>query len=469
MSKKRLSILAVMMTVLLFFGMPGMCVNAADVLPFAGPLDYSQPENWLYDGAYPENAVDVFIVAPSVDTKSAVNSEITEAYRQRFAYAMNQQQALFAPTAKIYAPYYRQASLNAYALDAVAREQALSNAYTDVSAAFRYYLEHKNNGRPVILAGFSQGADMCYRLLMEYYGDAALRSNLVAVYAIGWNMTEEMLRQYPQIIPAQGETDTGVVVSFDCENGEVTDSLITPAGTKAYSINPLNWRTDSVPAEAALNHGSVTQDSKTGEITSVEVGKYGACIDPDRGTLIVSGIDTTEYPAGLAIFPEGSLHLYDNFLFFVNLQENVQKRAGSFLEGKTAAAAVSAMTATAENTPAEQNTLLGQQAVIGEKYTLYLGLNDKDTYEQIIPTDTALELANRICAKHAGGYTQFSARGGWTNDDGTMGHENTIVYQLYDISETDLKALLNALIVTFNQSSVLVEKSEAVYIYYTGE
>ena len=327
----------------LFFAMAvfvpsGMRVRAVRVLPFTGSLDYSSAENWLYDGAYPENEVDVFIVAPTVDVTSESNSAITPEYKKRFRNAMNQQQAIFAKTGRIFAPYYRQASIKAYSMeDASAKKQTFENAYMDVSASFRYFIEHKNNGRPLILAGFSQGADMCYRLLEEYYGGngeraTALRDRLIAVYAIGWSLTEEMVAKYPQIVPAKGETDTGVVVSYDCEDGHVTDTIITPAGTKAISINPLNWRTDSKKADKSLNHGSVTQDSKTGAITSVEVGKYGAYIDPVRGTLIVTGIDVNKYPPVLTIFPEGSLHLYDNFLFFVNLQENVQKRTDSYLQ-----------------------------------------------------------------------------------------------------------------------------------------
>ncbi|WP_408071689.1 DUF3089 domain-containing protein [Butyrivibrio sp. JL13D10] len=340
MNKRTNAVLLSLTLMVMMFFQSALRVEAVNVLPFTSALDYSLSANWLYDGAYPENGVDVFIVAPSVDTKSEVNSAMTDGYKKAFRYAMNQQQAIYAKTARIYAPYYRQAALNVYSFsDAEAREKAMQNAYIDVSAAFKYYLEHKNNGRPLMLAGFSQGADMCYRILEEYYGGdsdraVSLRENLIAVYAIGWDMTEEMVAKYPQIVPAKNETDTGVVISFDCEDGTVTDSIITPAGTKALSINPLNWKTDSTKADKSLNKGSVTQDSKTGAITSVEAGKYGAYIDPNRGTLIVTGIDTNKYPAGLAIFPTGSLHLYDNFLFFVNLQDNVQKRTESFLQNK---------------------------------------------------------------------------------------------------------------------------------------
>lgn len=315
--------------------------SAVNVLPFTSTLDYSKAENWLYDGAYPENEVDVFIVAPTVDTKSESNSVMTPGYKKVFRNAMNQQQAIYANTARIYAPYYRQASLKTYNMtDSDAKKQTFDNAYMDVSAAFKYYLENKNNNRPLIIAGFSQGADMCYRILEEYYGGdgkeaKSLRENLIAVYAIGWPMTKEMIEKYPQIVPASGETDTGVVVSFECEDGNVEDSIIVPKGSKMISINPLNWRTDSKVADKSLNKGSVTQDSQTGAITSVEIGKYGAYIDPVRGTLIVTGIQNIdEYFTIEGFFPTGSLHLYDNFLFFVNLQENVQKRTNSFLQQK---------------------------------------------------------------------------------------------------------------------------------------
>ena len=119
-------------------------------------------------------------------------------------------------------------------------------------------------------------------------------------------------------------------------------------------------------------------------------------------------------------------------------------------------------------TAVSEQTILGQKSEKGSKYTLYLGLNDKDTFEQKISTEDAIEKANKICAAHSGGYTQFTAKGGWTNDDGTLGHENTLVYMIYDIEDSDLKAMLDEFIKEFNQSSVLVEKSDSAHIYYSG-
>ena len=63
------------------------------------------------------------------------------------------------------------------------------SAYDDIAEAFRYYLENENKGRPIVLAGFSQGADMCYRLLADYFGTEDMQEKLVAVYALGWPCT----------------------------------------------------------------------------------------------------------------------------------------------------------------------------------------------------------------------------------------------------------------------------------------
>ena len=130
--------------------------------------------------------------------------------------------------------------MKVYGEDRSEWEPYMQIAYSDVSAAFSYYLENENDGRPIVLAGFSQGADMCYRLMAEYFDDDELSSRLVAVYAIGWPCTKELVEKYPQIKPATSADDLGVVISFDCESPDLTDTFITPAGTKACTINPLN-------------------------------------------------------------------------------------------------------------------------------------------------------------------------------------------------------------------------------------
>ena len=191
-------------------------VGAAEVLCDA--LDYADPENWAYWAEGEDKAVDVFLICPTVDTRSPANAlDLNDKLKAKFVNALDMEKGIYADTARLYSPYYRQQSIAAYTLSGEEREQARKNAFLDVSAAFAYYLENENEGRPFILAGFSQGSEMCLELLKTSFGGeegAALRQQLVAVYALGWGFTEETAVEYPQIVPAAGETDTGTVICF---------------------------------------------------------------------------------------------------------------------------------------------------------------------------------------------------------------------------------------------------------------
>ncbi len=293
-------------------------------------LDYSVPDNWAYFALGEEREVDVFLICPTVDTRSQTNAfDLNDKLKGKFIYALDLERGIFEETGRLFSPYYRQMSINAYTLPEAEREKAKDAAYADISAAFRWYLDNENDGRGIILAGFSQGGEMCLELMKEYCGGEgaeaqALREQLVAVYSIGWMVTEEMTESWPQIVPAAGETDTGTVVCFDCEDGTVTETIVIPAGMKALSINPLNWKTDSTPADKSLNLGAVFEAG--GEPTPALCGAYIG----ERGELIVTDVTAADYPPGLDIFPEGAYHLYDYMFFFTNLKENVALRTAAW-------------------------------------------------------------------------------------------------------------------------------------------
>lgn len=68
--------------------------------------------------------------------------------------------------------------LYVYTLEKESREVYLDQAYKDVVDAFEYYLKNFNNGNKIILAGFSEGADMCLRLLKDFISDDDFYENL---------------------------------------------------------------------------------------------------------------------------------------------------------------------------------------------------------------------------------------------------------------------------------------------------
>lgn len=293
-------------------------------------VDYAQEENWGWYGIGEDKAADVFLVCPTVDMKDEFNMSMTdEATKANFLGALNMERGIYEDSARLFAPYYRQAAMKVYSLTQQEREPYMALAYRDVSDAFSYYLENLNQGRPIILAGFSQGADMCYRLMEEYFGEEALSDRLVAVYAIGWPLTQEMTEKYPQLKPAQSADDLGTVISFECEAEEVTDSFIIPQDMKALSINPLNWKTDSTPASREENLGACFTDY-SGSIVMDAGALCGGYLDEARGVLKVTDVSPSDYPAIVPGLPEGAYHIYDYQFFFRNLQENVTLRVDAY-------------------------------------------------------------------------------------------------------------------------------------------
>lgn len=114
------------------------------------------------------------------------------------------------------------------------------------------------------------------------------------------------------------------------------------------------------------------------------------------------------------------------------------------------------------------DTVLEYENAGNGKYVLYIGLNDKDTYEQIIPTGEARDIVNRICTKYVEGYTVSEANGGWVDETGTLTEESTLVYILSDVEEENVIAIMDEVLEALNQNSILVERQEYAYSFYSG-
>ncbi|MBC3803677.1 DUF3089 domain-containing protein [Acetobacterium fimetarium] len=296
-------------------------------------VDYTKSENWAYLplGETVTKNCDVFFVAPTVylGTDTSHSMDIgDEETKAQFLGATNMEKSLYDGEANFFAPYYRQAALNAYTMNASESDQYFNLAYEDVSQAFDLYMKDYNNGRPFILAGFSQGSEMLLRLLEEKFDDPTLSGQLVAAYIIGWRVTPEDLINYPFLKMAQNSGDTGVIISFNSEAEGIQTSLIVP--DKTLGINPLNWKTDSTPAFASENNGAVFTDYSGGVVKEVP-NLTGAYLDSIRGTLRVTDVTPADFPPVLDIFQNGVYHLYDYQFFYRNLQANVKERIDNFL------------------------------------------------------------------------------------------------------------------------------------------
>lgn len=102
------------------------------------------------------------------------------------------------------------------------------------------------------------------------------------------------------------------------------------------------------------------------------------------------------------------------------------------------------------------------------QYVMYLGTNDKDTYEPFGTPEQAKAKVDEVLTKHFEGFTIQEANGGWTNENGTVDHEYTVVILLSDTTPEKVHAAADDLIRAFNQSSVLIQTNETTTEFYSG-
>jgi hypothetical protein len=106
----------------------------------------------------------------------------------------------------------------------------------------------------------------------------------------------------------------------------------------AVCINPLNWRTDDVPASAELNLGSFQPRLLLPGLRKLPV-KADAVVYPKRGTVVVTEprlkkCAITAIPGFKkleSVFGPESYHGSDYSFFYFNIRENARLRAETWL------------------------------------------------------------------------------------------------------------------------------------------
>ncbi len=299
-------------------------------------MDYSRRENWV---ARPDRAlkdVDVFYVYPTISSfrrrAKHHNMNIFNPVWRLFAwYVTGQHTAVFEEDCNIYAPYYRQVGIESLQMTVEEYHRYAHKAYLDVRMAFHHYIKYDNRGKPFILAGHSQGSIMLLELLKKEFKTEELQSKLIAAYLIGFSVTDADLAANPFLKIAQGEDDTGSIITYNTGTTKYKKPLpIVLPGT--YCVNPLNWRTDSEYADSDLHLGAVFL--KIGKKNHFEYPAYtGAFINPQNHMLMIDEpmairLLRLAHIAGAKL----AIHSFDYAIFFRNLQKNVKTRIKAFIK-----------------------------------------------------------------------------------------------------------------------------------------
>lgn len=321
-------------------------------------LDYNNDDNWAalpgsgsYAAAAPAGEVrtavvpdvDVFFLHPTTYlSRENWNAPLdaTDANLRLEKRVLKLQASAFNLAGNIYAPRYRQATFGAFFDQDGDGLQALVYAYNDVLNAFDNFISSRNQDRPFILAGHSQGSLHLLAILQQRIAGTALADRMVATYIVGWPVSIEAdLGGMPGIDACQTATQTGCVVSYQTfgPNGDTagiegffqsTTSLsgIARAGTKMLCTNPLTWTIDGA-AEADANLGAQIRVPDDSPLREPLVGFDGAACD-ENGFLFlnsVPGEDWQEFKMSGENF-----HVYDYHLFYGNIRQNAASRVAAW-------------------------------------------------------------------------------------------------------------------------------------------
>jgi len=304
----------------------------------ADVTDYSVTSHWLKLTSNPEKQVDVFYLYPTAWSPDSVTNplycEIDDpSMLKGSAYAYSKQATAFETVGNIYAPYYRQSNaVKTLTSSEEQRWEIIKNVPAkDAAAAFDYYIKNLNNGRPFMIVGHSQGANVMLFLLSEYMTEhPEVYAKMIAAYVIGYPVTAEFMAENKHLKFAEGPDDTGVIISYNTQSPKVAPGTnIVVSDNIGLVINPINWKRDETLAPATESLGSLWFDENN-NFTKV-MNLADARIDLAQGVLICSSVNDSIAFKHSSKMGLGVYHSFDIPFYYYNLRENAENRANRFL------------------------------------------------------------------------------------------------------------------------------------------
>lgn len=273
--------------------------------------EWSDAENWYTSTKeFDEGYGDVFYLVSTniLKEEGSILALNTPEEKEILAREMNHlENKVFRDSLNFFAPYYHQHTMEALSLSPEEYDELASGIVDEVYEAFRYYIKHYNGGRPVVLAGFSQGAMLAKELLKRMTPEEY--SHVAVAYILGWGLSAEDI-ECDAVRPARGADDPGVAVSINsvAAPSSVWDVVMNDP---VCSINPINWKTDATPASFEY----------AGQSLSVS-------LDTTSMALVVSGFEEPT-PSFTPAWPAGCLHFYEIQFYNASLGRNALQRVNS--------------------------------------------------------------------------------------------------------------------------------------------
>ena len=273
-----------------------------------------------------DKLVDVFFLYPTSYTKdfatAAPNADVDnqDLNNETDSRTILYQSSVFNGVARIYAPRYRQAHLKEFfKRDSEESKKAFDLAYSDLRRAFQYYLDHYNNGRPIIIASHSQGTLHAIRLLQEFFDGKPLQKRLVCAYLIGYHIPTDAFKTIPI---GSKPTATGCFVGWRSFKRGFIERDVAAENGNSQCVNPITWTTQPTPATTQQHAGMMVKD-----FNQLYPHCVSAQIDAASKVLFVDVPPAMEEKLGKL----NNYHILDYSLFYMDIRNNVRQRINAYL------------------------------------------------------------------------------------------------------------------------------------------
>jgi hypothetical protein len=217
--------------------------------------------------ADPDAPIDCFYVYPTVSDEPTGNADLVVGAGERRA--AQQQFARFGARCRLYAPMYRQTTLQALRAAKGSRPVKFDPelGYRDVAAAFRDYLARDNHGRGFVLIGHSQGSTVLTQLIKDEIDGRPIQAQLVSAILMGTSLPvpvgADIGGAFKHIPVCHSNGQTGCVIAFADFRANMpppAGSLFVraPQGMQAICANPAALGAGAGALDAYLSTNLVT-------------------------------------------------------------------------------------------------------------------------------------------------------------------------------------------------------------------
>ncbi len=318
--------------------------------------DYASLESWL---AQPDLGVDpftlqakgdVFVVVPSVYRGGEHWNLPFDDFKRK-----NKLQRIVRPNyvspygeaGRLFAPYYRQASLYAFMTNREDAQQAQDFAYQDVKRAFKTFLAESPPERPIVLVGHNQGGSHVQRILMDFF-QGELKARLAVAYVIDHPLPLDSFEgPLSNLSPCTSTKQSQCVVAFGsftpkdkviaqrfAERSLVFDGqAYKPNGNReTLCINPLLWSQSEDYAPPRLHLGGVAAEGLDPDMVPASLTKQSGAQCQD-GLLLV---DTPRSKSLRRPIQVGAkFRTLPSNLFYEDLKQDAKRRVQNLLSSNT--------------------------------------------------------------------------------------------------------------------------------------